>query len=253
MIPPSRLQGTPGYGVRRVCAAILLVVAQTVWAETGDPPAQATDPVVQRDGFLLRRLRKMEPAKPGPITANERFHEYLWGTLGPVPVFTKFVTAGISQGLDSPPEWGQGSEGYFKRFGNNLANDSVRRSLTYGVASLLHEDNRYFASGKSRIWARIEHAMESSVTARYRADRERISVSALTGAVGAALISRAWAPPSWQTPGSVGRTIVYSIAGQAGMNVFREFLPDLIRHFEKPKPLQPTRPAGSGSPWLRGS
>ena len=55
----------------------------------------------------------------------------------------------------------------------------------------------------------------------------------MIGIAGASLISRAWSPVSWQTPSGTARSMGISIAGTAGFNLAREFLPDIVRHLHK--------------------
>jgi hypothetical protein len=182
-----------------------------------------------RDGIVVKALELLAPATPGPITERERFHRYLLSTYGYAPAIAAAASSGIRQWLDSPPEWGQGAAGYGKRVGNNLAYRAVRNTLSFGAATALHEDNRYFASGKQAVAARLLHALISPVVAHREGGRDSVSISSLTGIVGASLISRAWAPPSRQGAGDVGVSIGLSYAGTAGLNVFREFVPDLVR------------------------
>ncbi len=182
-----------------------------------------------RDGIVVRGLELLAPSQPGPITEHERFHRYLLSTYGYAPALAAAASSGITQWLDSPPEWGRGASGYGKRVGNNLAYRAVRNTLSYGTSVALQEDNRYFASGKRGIPARLLHALISPVVARRRSGRDSVSVSSITGIVGASLISRAWAPPTRQGADRVGISIGLTCAGTAGLNLFREFVPDLVR------------------------
>jgi hypothetical protein len=178
-------------------------------------------------------VRVLQPAEPEfepyhPISSKQRLHEYLDGTIGHYQLFRAAASALVSQELDSPHEWGQGVAGYARRFGNDLAENGVRSTLTFAYSYALHEDNRYFASGKSNAALRILHAALSPFEA-HRADGSvRFSFSNAAGVVSASLISRTWAPPSWQGGANIGRNIGLTFAGQAAFNAFREFVPDLL-------------------------
>ena len=165
-----------------------------------------------------------------------------------MPLLFEAAAAGTMLGLDRPPEWGQEAQGFFKRFGSDFAFNGVRSTLSYTTANLSREDNRYFASGKSGTWARVAHAMASTVIAHGPDGGERVSVSAITGVVGASIISRTWSPPGWQGGGSLGRSIAYTFAAEAGFHVFQEFVPDIIRGIEKQKPPRPARSGVSATP-----
>jgi len=188
---------------------------------------------VAQQGFADRAVGWISPAEDTPLTAGQRWHDYWMQTAGPGAVLSEAVSAGFGQWENSPPEWGQGGSGYGKRFGNNLAYNAVRNTLQHGTAALVHEDIRYFASGKETVAGRFVYALASPVTARRRSGARSISISGITGIVGVSLISRAWSPPSWQGAGNVAISAGLTYAGTAGVNLAREFVPGIVRHFRK--------------------
>jgi hypothetical protein len=225
-------QITSDAGVRAVPGVVkfllFLFAAAALPAQT--PPAEApASATLPGDGPLVKALQILAPPEPSPLTGREQFRLYAGYVIGIYPVLGEAAGAGISQWIDSPPEWGQGSEGYFKRFGNNLAYNAIRNTITYAVSVPMKEDNRYFASGRSSVPGRVGHALLSPVVARHPNGREYFSVSGAAGIVGAATISLAWAPPSWQGAGSACESIGLTYAATAGLNLVREFVPDLIR------------------------
>ncbi len=201
------------------------LAAQTADRAVSAPPA--------KPGLAVRLLQPFAPSQPTAQTGRQKFHDYVMSTVGVTPLLGEAINAGITLGLDHPVEWGQGWSGYGKRLGNNLAYNSIRTTVTYPVAMLLHEDNRYFGSGKERIADRIGFAVTSPFRTRRPNGRYSFSFSTATGIVTANVATNAWAPPSWRGPGMVAKNIGISYAGIAGLNVFREFVPDLIRLFRK--------------------
>jgi hypothetical protein len=188
---------------------------------------------VAQEGFADRAVAWISPAENTPLTAGQRWHDYWMQTAGPGAVLSEAVSAGVSQWKDSPPEWGQGWKGYGQRFGSDLAYNAVRNTLLHGTAALVHEDIRYFASEKETVTGRIAYALASPVTARRRSGTRSISISGVTGIVGVSLISRAWSPRRWQGPGDVAISAALTYAGTAGVNLAREFVPGIVRHFRK--------------------
>jgi hypothetical protein len=175
-------------------------------------------------GLLYKHLQAFEAeAKFTPQTRKERLHAYLLSVAGPASLVAESGAAGLSQALDSPWQWGQGIGGYGRRFANDLAYNGVRCTLTYGSSTLLHEDDRYFASEQRGGWPRVRHALASVFTAHKSDGRAVFATSSAVGIVGASLISRAWSPQSWQTPGGVAHSVGISVAGAAG-----EFLPEIL-------------------------
>ena len=214
-----------------ICRLVLLVgFAPVVWGQS----AQRVDPAPpQPDGLAVKALRLFEPSQPKTLTEKDRFRLYVQSTVGPLPIVTQAASAGIFQALDRPPEWGQGGAGYGKRLADGFAYNIVRTTITYGTSALFREDDRYFASGRAHAGSRILFALSSPFRARTDSGKYRFSISTTSGIVGSAVISRTWEPQSWKGAASIGRSIGYGYAGIAGLNLFREFVPDIIRRIKR--------------------
>lgn len=215
----------------KTLTAVLFVCALPVlWGQSANPPSASTG---QGNSLLIRGLNYLGPADPAPIGKGERFQNYVVNMAGPLAILGEAAGAGIGQWNDSPHEWGQGGEGFGRRFGSNMAYNAVRQTIMYGASEALHEDNRYFASGKSSTWARCEYALLSPAMARKRNGKRGVSISSLLGLAGAATLSLTWSPPSWQGADRAARNFGTSYASVAGVNLVREFIPDLIRRLRR--------------------
>jgi hypothetical protein len=216
----------------RIATCIALSFSALAHAQQSSANRAATaTPTASQPGLVERIFRRLEPETTySPLTQKQRLREYAYGTFGPFAILVNAASAGVSQELHSPPEWGGGMKGYANRFANNMGVFAVQGTITYALSSTLHEDNRYFASGNSGVIRRGLHAALSPFEARRRDGRVGFSYSNVTGVVGASLISRTWSPPSWRGGENIGRTIAFTFAGQAAFNLFREFLPDLLHH-----------------------
>ena len=173
-------------------------------------------------------MQLLGPADPSPQTPKQRFKSYLLNTAGPVPLVGEALGSGIAQWTNSPPEWGQGWKAYGKRLGSNFAYNAVRQTISYAAASAFHEDYRYFAAPEPGPWRRVRHALIYTFTARHSDGRDRFSVASVAGVVGASGIASIWGPRSWQGAGNIAENAGISFASTAGLNVVREFLPDIL-------------------------
>jgi hypothetical protein len=185
-----------------------------------------------QQGSLPGVLSFLSPAENVPQTKSQRFNDYLLATVGPLTFLAEGASAGIQQWRASPHEWGQGGEGYGKRLGNNMAYNAIHQTITYGLSEALHEDNRYFKSKKQSFGGRLFYALESPAMA-YKNGRRTVSISSLSGMAGAAGISQAWAPQSWKGVDNAAANFGLTYAGVAGLNVAREFVPDLIKKLRR--------------------
>jgi hypothetical protein len=165
-----------------------------------------------------------------PLTAKERLKVYAKDLLSPFHFAMAGASAGITQVQNVPPEWGQGAEGYARRFANYYAYATTSSMLQMAGEDLLHEDNLYYGSGEHGVWKRVSYAVKSSVLARGNDGTQHISISQIGSTAGAAFISRLWQPASNNSAGDGAVSFGISMATNAGVNVIREFLPDVTRH-----------------------
>jgi hypothetical protein len=165
-----------------------------------------------------------------PLTQKERFREYANSLFNPLTAVMSLATAASAQASNAPPAWGQGAAGYGLRLGNYLAQDTIQLSMQMGAESLLHEDNRYFQSGEHSTWARLKYALAATVLARRDSGARRFSFSGVGSLAGVAFLSRTWQPSTDNSPEHGAISFGISLATSAGMNVLKEFLPDLQRH-----------------------
>lgn len=168
-----------------------------------------------------------------PLTQRQRTQIYLHTMINPFGYIKAGLSAGIDQWDDNPEEWGQGASAYGKRYANILGQYSIQRTVTFGLSSALHEDNRYFNSGKSGFWPRTKYALASGILARHDDGSRHISISQLGGVAAGAFLSRTWLPPSHNSPGAAAVSFGITMGGNIGFGVVKEFLPDLGRAVAK--------------------
>ena len=207
-------------------------------AAFSQPSATFVDPAASTTAKLPAALDQMDivdkilgmvgPSEHTQLTEKDRFQIYLLSVGGPVPLLGEAAGAGISQWKNAPPEWGQGWRAYGERYGSNLAYNGVRQTITYGASIALHEDTRYFASGKHGVWNRTGYALLSTFTARRPNGQQSFSFSSVGGVIGASGIASIWGPRSWQGFNNIAENAGVSFGATAALNVVREFLPDLL-------------------------
>lgn len=164
-----------------------------------------------------------------PMTQGERTHLYWKSMVNPLGYIEVGLSAGIDQWNDKPVEWEQGASGYGKRYANILGQYSIQRTATFGLSSILHEDNRYFNSGKRDFWPRVGYALESGLLARHDDGSRSVSISQLGGVAAGAFLSRLWLPPTQGSAGDGAISFGITMGTNIGFGVMKEFLPDLGR------------------------
>ena len=217
----------------------LCLVAQT--QDSANAPQDPT-PVQRTVNYLVNYLNMAGATKAQdfkPLTQSERTKLYLKTMVNPLGYVKTGFSAGIDQWKDKPTEWEQGASGYGKRFANILGQYSIQRTVTFGLSSALHEDNRYFNSGKRRFWSRIGYAVSSGMLARSDDGSRHISVSQLGGVAAGAFLSRTWQPASQSSLGDGAVSFGITMASDLGFGVVKEFLPDIGRAIQNKHPKAP--------------
>jgi hypothetical protein len=161
------------------------------------------------------------------VSGKLRFH--VNSAYGPTAMLGTAAYAGILQSFDGPREWGQGAEGYGKRFASMAAWAGVHSALAFGLDSALHQDPRYARAGGPGVWRRAGHAVRGTILTRTDAGGETLSTWRLGSAYGSAILSNQWYPDRLNTvrldllQGSV--TMGFDLVG----NLAAEFWPDVRR------------------------
>ena len=221
---------------------LLVAVHPAAYAQDRLPDAQENplaNPVEEHSNFVrnvfdlfnMAGTRKARDFRA--MSQDERNSLYFRSMINPLSFLRVAASAGIDQAKDKPLEWEQGASGYGKRFTNIFGQYSIQRTVTYGLGSALHEDNRYFNSGKQGFWPRAGYALSCGLLARHDDGSLHFSISQVGGVAAGAALARTWLPPSQ----SAGRDAAISFGITMGTNisfgVVKEFLPDLVRPFTR--------------------
>jgi hypothetical protein len=168
-----------------------------------------------------------------PLTQKERSQLYGKSLVNPIWYLKGAFSAGQNQWKDTPPEWAQGASGYGRRYADIMGQYAIQKTTTFGLESLLHEDNRYFGSGRKGFWPRTSYALKSSILARHDNGKRYPSVSLVAGYASGAFLSRPWQPPSNDTAGDGAVSFGISMGWNVGFSMVKEFLPDMLGPFTK--------------------
>lgn len=195
---------------------------------SGEQPSQ--NPVSRGAGYFLNYLNMAGATKASqfrPMNQQERTHLYFKTMINPLGFIKAGFSAGLDQWADKPSEWEQGASGYGKRYANILGQYSIQRTVTFGLSSVFHEDNRYFNSGKQGIWVRLGYGLSSGLLARHDDGSRHFSISQTGGVAAGAFLSLLWLPRSQNSAGDGAVSFGITMSSNIGFGVLKEFLPDL--------------------------
>ncbi len=167
---------------------------------------------------------------PGPISSGQKFELFLNESIAPSSILTSSISAGFGQARNSPAAYGQGASGYFDRFGASMARGASNSFFgTYILASVLHQDPRYFPHSHPTFWGTVKHATTRIVVTRTDSGNYTFNSSYLVGVLGGETLANTYLPRSEQTGAKTlerfGSDIGWHIAG----NFFKEYWPTLFK------------------------
>jgi len=186
--------------------------------------------------FALPNFLTVENAgKVPPLTTAQKFKVVSRDTFDPVEFLWYGLLAGISQARDSEAAYGQGAEGYAKRYGSQFADGTIENFAVKAIfPSLLHQDPRYYQMGKGGFWHRTGYAVSRIFVTRSDGGQNEFNYSEVLGSGVAAGISTY----SYHPKGDRSVPAVMDVWGtQIGYDVIsvvaKEFWPDIRRKLRK--------------------
>src|SRR5271169_6531930 len=161
-----------------------------------------------------------------PLSPKQKF-ELAWKTsVDPVTFGLNGAIAGIQQAQDEFSGYGQGAQGYAKRYGASYTN-LVTETFIGGaiLPSLFKQDPRYFYKGSGSTRSRILYAIANSVICKGDNKRWQANYSGIIGSLAAGGISNLYYPA--QDRNGVSLTFENALIGigeSAAANILQEFV-----------------------------
>jgi hypothetical protein len=163
---------------------------------------------------------------PMPLTSRQKFSLAWKSNISPFTFLLTGAAAGVEQASNTFVGYGQGMQGYGKRFGANYADTFFSNEIGGAIfPSLFHQDPRYFYKGTGTIRSRAEYAIATAVICRGDNMRWQFNYSGILGGLAAGGISNLYYPQSDRS--SVGVTfenLGVGLAGSAVQNLLQEFV-----------------------------
>ena len=128
----------------------------------GPAPTSATDPPLTNNRVfgVLPNYRTADGNLPfQPISSRRKMYIALKDSTDWPVIPTSAAFAALYQLENQNPSFGQGMEGYAKRFAGAYGDQAIGNLMTEGLMpSLFHQDPRYFRLGHGRTMSRLGYA-----------------------------------------------------------------------------------------------
>lgn len=229
---PQTYSGVLGSGENYAVPQITLAVATNVtevrveFSPMELAQEQMKDEEKQRALGFIPNFYVSYVSNAAPLSTRQKF-ELAWkSTADPVTFGVVAATAGIQQATNQFRGYGQGAQGYGKRYGASYA-DVVTGTFIGGaiLPSLLKQDPRYFYKGTGGVRARVLYAIANSVICKGDNGHWQTNYSGIVGSLAAGGISNLYYPSTDRN--GVGLTFENTLIGigeTAAINLLQEFV-----------------------------
>ncbi|MGB8476312.1 MAG: hypothetical protein WCE61_19700 [Candidatus Acidiferrum sp.] len=182
---------------------------------------------------------------PGPLTSGQKFKLFLSTSSAPPQVLSSAASAGISEARGTLAGYGQGGEGYGKRFGASMARGASGHFFgTYLLPAILHDDPRYFVELNGGFKARAGNALRRVLIIRTDAGSETFNWPGTMGPLAAEGIANLYLPDSERTAGKTFERYGVGIAFGAANNLLKEYWPTIFKSLRLGKVAPGLQPSG---------
>ena len=142
----------------------------------------------------------------------------------PVSVAGDVFLAGINQAADRP-NYQQGAKGFGQRFGAAYAGSFSNIMIGDAVlASLLHQDTRYYYQGTGSGKSRVMHAISFAFICKGDNGRPQFNYSGIGGNLIAGSLTNLYYPASNRGPGLVFSNTLINMGGRVADALVQEFI-----------------------------
>jgi len=176
-----------------------------------------------------------------PLTVGQKFKVVARGSFDYIQIPWYAALAGISQAENSEPGYGQGAEGYGKRFGAAFADGTIENFLTGAILpSVLHQDPRFFQQSSGGFVHRTGYAISRIFITRTDSGHQQFNFSEIFGSAAAAAISTySYHPSADRTLPNTASVWGTQVGYDTITYVVKEFWPDIRRKLSKKKQPAP--------------
>ena len=230
-------------------------VAPTVTSVTvGLSPEELAEEQVKRQ--LQQRVMGIIPNffvaygdQAAPLSPRQKFNLSFKTLIDPGTIGAVGITAGAQQMFNSYYQFGQGAEGYSKRFAAAWGTAATNLFFTSVVAaSVLHQDPRYFYSGKGTTKQRAWYAVKSAFLSKGDNGKWQPPYASVLGTTAAVELSNLYYPGSRTQYTLLGRGLMFHFGGLIALNLGQEFFLKRVTTHAPNKPAAEVPTLREGTP-----
>jgi hypothetical protein len=171
-----------------------------------------------------------------PLSSTQKFKLFVENSVSGHAVLGSAASAGFGQALNSPEEFGQGAEGYGKRFGASMARSATNNFFgTFLLASALRQDPRFFVRNSPTFRQALRYSLGRLIKTRTDSGVDSVNVSGLVGPLMGESLANVYLPSQERTVGKTLSRYATDMGWRAAGNLLREYWPAITQRLHWPR------------------
>ncbi len=177
--------------------------------------------------------------KPGDrlctLALKDKFFFFVQDSFDPVNLLSTAFAAGIDQAENNDPSYGQGTQGYAKRWGAEYGGGVISRFFKdFAYPTIFSEDPRYYRLAHGSGGKRLLHAVQHALVAHHDDGTRMFNFSEWLGTTSAVVLTNTYHPDARRGVANTAERVGLSVLQDTGFDALREFWPEISRKFKLP-------------------
>ncbi|HXY11577.1 MAG TPA: hypothetical protein VEI52_27330 [Terriglobales bacterium] len=214
---------TLGFDPRRYLKIAALLTAICLGA-----PLYAQE-IAQSGGATLAPVESVPDLQAAPLAGTrEKWTNFVHETASPLTFGGGAFNATFSQLTNTDPQYGANSVAYAERFAASMADIASQNFFgDFVVASVFHEDPRYFRKGPGAgFWSRVGYTLSRALVIRKDSGGNTFNFDNVLGSAFSTGFSNLYYPPASRTGKAMLMHFGIDVADNGFVNLAPEFWPD---------------------------
>ena len=193
-------------------------------------------PLKDRPVALFVMLDKKSIVFPDIVTGSasmstgQKFKLFVDNSISLHTLSVVALGSGLRQAADSPRGYGQGGDGYAKRFGSAMARETSGNFFeTFVLATTLHQDPRFFPERNPTIGGSVKYSAQRLFVTRDDEGRDVTNWSGLVGPLLGEGLANAYWPEQDRSVAQTLERYGTDLASRFAGNIIRDYWPVLLR------------------------
>jgi hypothetical protein len=188
---------------------------------------------------LERKAVELPKYRPGimlcSLEPRAKFLLFVHDSFDPISVLASSFNAGLNQASNQDPSFGHGGLGYARRYGADYASATSARFFgDFLYPTIFSEDPRYYRLGEGSKKSRLFHAMRHVVITHGDNGTQRFNFTEWLSTASALELNNLYHPGNERGFGPAARRGAFSILQDVGLDVVREFWPEIAHTLRLP-------------------